>query len=378
MATDHLPLMVRVLLKSLLFIVLVPCSVAGWIPFLLLRATHRAEPSLIGAVGWFALALGLAGLALALLSFLAFAVIGRGTPAPIDPPKELVREGPYRWTRNPMYVGITSILLAEALFFRSWALAAYAGGVASMFQAFVLLYEEPVLRRLFGASYEEYCREVPRWLGPCRGAPHRTPSPGTRPVSRSAPAALDPDDRPGKFPNPMNDSAHDTTRTLLAEETRQINEYVRAFGLALVTWFAMNGTINTIAISWFADRLGSGRSLSLASIVLIGTFFFAQSMLGVFALRPIRRYFQGAHGRLVEIVGLLESGGYPGPDDAPGGHISTAPRRNTVEPQAAPQVYAHVVLALILTMFSFAVIWLSLTVFGIMTAPGSPQLPAGA
>jgi protein-S-isoprenylcysteine O-methyltransferase Ste14 len=93
-----------------------------------------------------------------------FTFAGRGTPAPIDPPKELVVRGLYRYVRNPMYVGILSILLGEALLFASWRLFEYTAVVFIFFFLFVTLYEEPILRQKFGESYRRYCESVPRWI----------------------------------------------------------------------------------------------------------------------------------------------------------------------------------------------------------------------
>jgi protein-S-isoprenylcysteine O-methyltransferase Ste14 len=93
-----------------------------------------------------------------------FVVVGRGTPAPVAPPEALVVSGLYRWVRNPMYVGVLCWLAALALFFASGAIALYAAVVFAGFNAFVMGYEEPALRRRFGAAYERYCRSVPRWL----------------------------------------------------------------------------------------------------------------------------------------------------------------------------------------------------------------------
>ncbi len=93
-----------------------------------------------------------------------FTFAGRGTPAPIDPPKELVLRGLYRWSRNPMYVGVLSVLAGETVLFLSLPLLVYALLVLTMFQIFIVLYEEPHLRRTFGASYADYCSRVPRWF----------------------------------------------------------------------------------------------------------------------------------------------------------------------------------------------------------------------
>jgi protein-S-isoprenylcysteine O-methyltransferase Ste14 len=93
-----------------------------------------------------------------------FTFAGKGTPAPIYPPKELVATGLYRYVRNPMYAGILTLLLGEALFFASWRLLEYAGFVFLAFHLFVTLYEEPALRQKFGDSYKRYCATVSRWI----------------------------------------------------------------------------------------------------------------------------------------------------------------------------------------------------------------------
>jgi protein-S-isoprenylcysteine O-methyltransferase Ste14 len=93
-----------------------------------------------------------------------FATAGEGTPAPIDAPKHLVVRGLYRFVRNPMYAGVLLILLGESLAFRSTRILVYAAIVFTFFNLFVILYEEPALKRKFGPSYEEYLSSVPRWL----------------------------------------------------------------------------------------------------------------------------------------------------------------------------------------------------------------------
>jgi len=91
------------------------------------------------------------------------AFVGKGTPAPFDPPRRLVVRGPYRFVRNPMYIGAALALAGAALFYGSWPLLGYMGLFLLITHLFVRLYEEPVLRRLFGTEYEEYCRVVRRW-----------------------------------------------------------------------------------------------------------------------------------------------------------------------------------------------------------------------
>lgn len=115
-------------------------------------------PEIVGLVG-----VALGG-TLAIACIVTFAVIGKGTPAPFDPPRRLVIAGPYRWVRNPMYIGAGIALLGAALFYQSTALALYALGFLVITHLFVTLYEEPHLRRIFGPSYDEYRRTVHRWI----------------------------------------------------------------------------------------------------------------------------------------------------------------------------------------------------------------------
>jgi protein-S-isoprenylcysteine O-methyltransferase Ste14 len=94
----------------------------------------------------------------------AFTFIGKGTPAPIDAPKVLVIQGPYHWVRNPMYIAVLSVVIGEAILFRSFLLVGYALLVWALMHAFVVIVEEPSLRHQFENSYETYLRTVPRWI----------------------------------------------------------------------------------------------------------------------------------------------------------------------------------------------------------------------
>ncbi len=148
-------------LKSLLFLVVAPGMVAGYIPLELLRRGPQIET---GIVAWLALPFWLIGGIILLWSFWNFIKQGRGTPAPIDPPKELVAVGFYQYTRNPMYVGVLSLIVGHFLWFGFWNLLIYAGVVLLAFNTFVAYYEEPTLRKKFGVVYEDYCKRVPRWI----------------------------------------------------------------------------------------------------------------------------------------------------------------------------------------------------------------------
>ena len=93
-----------------------------------------------------------------------FARRGRGTLSPVDPPKQLVVRGLYRYVRNPMYLSVTLIVLGELVLTRSRGLLLYWAVWFVAVNLFVLAYEEPTLRAQFGDSYERYTREVGRWM----------------------------------------------------------------------------------------------------------------------------------------------------------------------------------------------------------------------
>lgn len=109
------------------------------------------------------MAMGAAGGALAIWCIFIFAFFGKGTPAPFDPPRRLVFQGPYGFVRNPMYIGAGLVLAGAALFYRSLPLLSYAGVFLLASHLFVVMFEEPTLRRTFGQDYENYCRRVRRW-----------------------------------------------------------------------------------------------------------------------------------------------------------------------------------------------------------------------
>ncbi len=132
-------------------------------PAMLLAATGGRFDA--GAARFLGLPLVVAGSWLLLDSvFLRFAHEGRGTLAPVDPPRFVVRGGAYRVIRNPMYVANVAIITGTGLLFGSWPLLLWGAVMLTAFHLFVVTYEEPTLRRSFGADYEEYCRTAGRWL----------------------------------------------------------------------------------------------------------------------------------------------------------------------------------------------------------------------
>ncbi len=136
----------------------------GWLGF-------RVETAGMARWRWLAAIPSVLGFAVALRCIWDFGWTGRGTPAPFAPPQRLVAVGFYRYVRNPMYVGFAVgwiglwVVFGHANPVAIAAVAAVALGV----HLFVLLYEEPTLRKKFGTDYEEYCRNMRRWWPRVRG-----------------------------------------------------------------------------------------------------------------------------------------------------------------------------------------------------------------
>jgi protein-S-isoprenylcysteine O-methyltransferase Ste14 len=151
-------------IASLAFLALAPGTVVLLVPWWLTR--WRMGPPLLGlgvsrAAG---AALCLAGAAALLDSFARFVLRGRGTPAPILPTRHLVVSGLYRHVRNPMYVAVVSAVVGQGLFLGDLRVVAYGAALWAAFHLFVLVYEEPTLRRTFGAEYDAFRGNVPRWI----------------------------------------------------------------------------------------------------------------------------------------------------------------------------------------------------------------------
>jgi len=147
--------------KSLLYLIVEAGLFALYVPLTFLRRGAHIET---GVFSFLAIPLWLTGSLIVLRCFWHFTFKGRGTPAPIDPPKELVIIGFYRYVRNPIYVGVLSIFLGHFLWFGYWALLSYTIFAFIGVHFFIILYEEPTLKKKFGAEYEEYCKRVPRWI----------------------------------------------------------------------------------------------------------------------------------------------------------------------------------------------------------------------
>ena len=150
------------ILKTLIFLAVFPGIVLVYAPCLILYAwpsvIHSETAHYTALLPW------LLGVSILLWCVRDFVFKGGGTPAPIDPPKKLVVQGLYRFVRNPMYIGVLLVLIGHILWFQSLWLAMYAVLVFLVFHLFVVLYEEPALRKTFGDSYVRYCQKVPRWM----------------------------------------------------------------------------------------------------------------------------------------------------------------------------------------------------------------------
>jgi len=152
------------LIGTLVFVSVMPASAVLLVPYLL--SGWEVQPALLGlpVFRWLGLALGLTGSAFFVDFCRRFVVEGRGTPAPIAPTEHLVLGGPFRRVRNPGYLSVLAMVVGQGLLFGRPILLAYAVGLAVTFHTFVVCYEEPTLRRWFGAQYAAYCDAVPRWV----------------------------------------------------------------------------------------------------------------------------------------------------------------------------------------------------------------------
>ncbi|OFW39055.1 MAG: hypothetical protein A3J29_16165 [Acidobacteria bacterium RIFCSPLOWO2_12_FULL_67_14b] len=135
-----------------------------FLPARILSSAGVTQPAALGPGQIAGMIVGALGAAVVVWCILAFAVVGKGTPAPFDPPRRLVVRGPYQFVRNPMYVGAGIALAGAALFYQSWAVVGYIGFLFVAATLLVMTYEEPTLRNLFGREYDAYCEKTGRWI----------------------------------------------------------------------------------------------------------------------------------------------------------------------------------------------------------------------
>jgi protein-S-isoprenylcysteine O-methyltransferase Ste14 len=155
---------IRLTVQSILYTLLLPGIVAGVIPwFFIVSAGTNPFNQPFSWIVFLAFLLGLLGSAGLIYCIWEFAAIGKGTLAPIHPPSTLVVRGAYRYTRNPMYLAVCVVLVAETVLINNSSMLIYTVAVALGFHCFVCFYEEPVLRKRFGEEYKAYCSKVSRW-----------------------------------------------------------------------------------------------------------------------------------------------------------------------------------------------------------------------
>jgi len=148
--------------RTLLFTIFVPGSVTVWIPCLLLWLFPSTEK--IGPLQLLGLIPMVIGATMYFIPAWDFAARGGGTPAPFSPTHHMVAKGFYRFSRNPMYVGVTMVVLGEAWLFRSWALLILAAADFTFDYIFVKYFEEPGLIEKFGKPYLDYMTRTSRWI----------------------------------------------------------------------------------------------------------------------------------------------------------------------------------------------------------------------
>jgi protein-S-isoprenylcysteine O-methyltransferase Ste14 len=155
---------VLAILGSAIFLVIAPGIVAGYMPWRICRWRLGAPLLGVSSFRFVGVLLIAAGIPVLLDSFARFALQGLGTPAPIFPTRHLVVSGLFRYVRNPMYVAVVSLIFGQGLLCGSIGVLEYGIAVWVGFYLFVLVYEEPTLRKSYGSEYEEFCADVPRWI----------------------------------------------------------------------------------------------------------------------------------------------------------------------------------------------------------------------
>jgi protein-S-isoprenylcysteine O-methyltransferase Ste14 len=153
-------ILIRALTYAAFFIGFVLVALPAWVagPAGLERPDVIGWPQVLGVI------MLVIGAAVTVSCVLTFVAIGRGTPAPFDPPQRLVDRGPYAIVRNPMYIAAILGLLGAAAFYQSQAIAGYAAAFFVVMHLFIIAYEEPTLRHTFGPAYDDYCGRVMRWI----------------------------------------------------------------------------------------------------------------------------------------------------------------------------------------------------------------------
>jgi protein-S-isoprenylcysteine O-methyltransferase Ste14 len=159
-------------IRGILFTILVPGTVAGYVPYLFMR--NRLPDMHIGQFYWVGLLIMCIGIFIYLLTLISFLLRGKGTPAIWftkvigfiigEEPGKMVSSGLYKYSRNPMYVGVITTVAGEGIFFQYSSLLWYAFSLFIIFTLVVMFIEEPHLEEKFGEEYKNYKKRTRRWL----------------------------------------------------------------------------------------------------------------------------------------------------------------------------------------------------------------------
>ena len=150
-------------LRSLLWTFILPGSVTAWLP-LAYFGLRNVTFDTMRPLHWLAAVTLIVGAAIIGACIIEFARSGKGTLSPADPPRHLVVQGLYRFVRNPIYVGVITVLIGETLLMGTSAMATYTASLFAMFTIWTKIYEEPWLAQTFPDDWPRYKREVPMWI----------------------------------------------------------------------------------------------------------------------------------------------------------------------------------------------------------------------
>jgi protein-S-isoprenylcysteine O-methyltransferase Ste14 len=161
----------RIAFETIIATIIVPVFAILGIPYFILNRSGKGWPLDLGVIQVSMIAMGMLGMVMIVWVSYAFVTRGKGTPIPFDPPTDFVASGAFRFVRNPMYVGVITTLLSETVFFGSVGLLIYTCLLWLTLHIFLVVFEEPQLKRRFGGSYEDYLKSTPRWIPrlPARG-----------------------------------------------------------------------------------------------------------------------------------------------------------------------------------------------------------------
>jgi len=154
----------KLILKTIIFSLTLPLFFSFIVPFFIIYYLNFFSLNIPIPLNYIGIILIILGIIIYSLSCYYFIFYGEGTPSPLEEPKNLITHGIYKYTRNPMYISGILIVLGLAVFLNSLMILIYCLLLFLIYHSFIVFYEEPHLRKKFGKYYEEYCKNVPRWI----------------------------------------------------------------------------------------------------------------------------------------------------------------------------------------------------------------------